>query len=59
MAGSFEHVVKKDRRTVYVEISDKIKEHLKSKWRDNQQFLSDFLDELSPEDLDSLERNFK
>lgn len=46
----------KDRRTVYVEISDKIKEHLKSKWRDNQQFLSDFLDELSPEDLDSLER---
>ena len=49
----------KDRRTVYVEISDQIKERLKEKWEENQKFLLNFLDELTDDDLDSLEKILK
>lgn len=45
-----------DRRTVTIQVTDDIREKLLSKWKDHQNSLSCFLDELGEEDCENLYR---
>lgn len=45
-----------DRRTVYIQIADEIRDKLLMKWNEHMEALSQFLDELGPEDCENLRR---
>lgn len=46
----------RDRRTVFVELTDKTKDILRKEWEEHQKHLKEFLDGLSDEDCESLVR---
>lgn len=48
-----------DRRTVYVEISDKTKDLLNKKWQEHQASVMEFLNELDDTDCEGLEKVLK
>ena len=45
-----------DRRTVYIQITDEIKEKMLEKWNCHQARLNEFLDMLGPEDCENFHR---
>ena len=45
-----------DRRTVTIQVTDAIREKILSKWKEHQNSLSCFLDELGEEDCENLYR---
>lgn len=45
-----------DRRTVYIQITDEIKEKMLEKWHCHQARLNEFLDMLGPEDCENFHR---
>lgn len=46
----------RDRRTVYLRVSDEVSNKILAKWEDHQQNLSKFLDEIGEEDCEHLYR---